>query len=176
MSLIPPNVGPPPITATGQSELAAAYRKTLVEMQSQLFDKAASYNNLIMVAGYAGTITIWGNLRERLPMRANLLIALLLGVSLCIFIGYQIFKMARHVGHFQKVRELLQENLTPEAFFEKYNQIEYDSRHSLLKVGALASRICFWVTVVPAMLALGLLFFNFARLLIGLAPLPADIG
>jgi len=57
MSLIPPSVGPvPPQGPMGQNDLATEYRNTVIEIQSQLFDKTATYSNLIMVGGYARCI------------------------------------------------------------------------------------------------------------------------
>jgi hypothetical protein len=124
MSLIPPSVGTvPPQGKVEQNELATEYRNTVIQIQSQLFDKAATYSNLIMVGGYAGTFTVWGNTRGQLPANANILIALLLGFSLSIFIGYQVYKMAGHVNHFRRVRALLSDGLPLQDFFDKYNKL-----------------------------------------------------
>ena len=166
MSLIPPSVGPvPPQGPMGQNDLATEYRNTVIEIQSQLFDKTATYSNLIMVGGCV--FTIWGNVRGQLPAKANILIALLLGFSLCVFIFYQIYKMSGHVSHFQRVRDLLREDITTQQFFDKYNKIDREARQSILKYGTLAFRFCFLSTVIPAVLALGLLFFNFTASLFG---------
>src|SRR5262245_33987545 len=144
MSLIPPSVGTvPPQGDVEQNKLADEYRKTVVEIQSQLFDKSATYSNLIMVGGYAGAFTIWGNTKAELPGKANVAIALLLGFSLCVFIFYQIFKMARHVSHFRRVRVLLKDGLTPHEFFDRYNELDAQARKLTLQSGVMTSTICF---------------------------------
>src|SRR5258707_10744657 len=118
MSLIPPNVGPvPPADKVEANELAAAYRNTVIEIQSKLFDRAAAYSNLIMLGGYAGAFTIWANTKSQLSPKSNVVIAALLGVSLAVFVFYQVFKMAGHLWHFDKVRRLLSDNLTVPEFF-----------------------------------------------------------
>jgi hypothetical protein len=161
MSLIPPVVGVVgPQDTVEQNELASGYRKGVVEIQSQLFDKAATYSNLIMVAGYAGVFTIWGNIKTQLTPATNLWIALLLGFSLCAFICYQIFKMAGHVLHFLRVRSLLTENLRLEVFFERWNALDRQARDFSLKSTVVALLIFSVISVVPALLALGLLFYN----------------
>jgi hypothetical protein len=168
MTLIPPSVGViPPEGRVEDNELASAYRKTVIDIQSQLFDKAAAYNNLIMVGGYAGAFTVWGNVRSQLPPYTNILIALLLGFSLSIFIFYQVYKMTAHVMHFQRVRVLLGDTLLLQEFFDRYNEMEQQARRTTLRTGVRLSLACLLLSGIPALLALGLLFFNFAALLIG---------
>jgi hypothetical protein len=173
MTLMPPNIGPvAPEGAVEQNELAADFRKTVIDIQSQLFDKAAAYSNLIMVGGYAGAFTIWGNAKAQLPAKANVLIALLLGVSLAVFVFYQVYKMAAHVSHFRRVRVLLRDGLPLQEFFDKYNKLDQEAKKLTLQSGVMASVLCFWVCVIPAMIALGVLFYNFVASLLGLPMWP----
>lgn len=168
MSLIPPVVGVvPPKETVEQNDLASAYRKGVVEIQSQLFDKAATYSNLIMVAGYAGAFTVWGNIKSQLTAEANLWIALLLGFSLCAFVSYQIFKMGGYVLHFLRVRSLLAENLPIEIFFEKWNALDIQARNFSLTKTVIALLLFSFISIVPALLALALLFFNVIATLMG---------
>jgi hypothetical protein len=173
MSLIPPNIGTVRPTATVEENvLAAEYRKTVVEIQSELFDKASAYSNLIMVGGYAGTFTVWANTRSQLPAKANILIALLLGVSLAVFVCYQVYKMATHVRHFRRVRVLLRDGLPLNEFFEKYNELDREARKLTLQSGVMVSTLWFVLCVAPAVLALADLFYNFAASLIDLPMWP----
>jgi hypothetical protein len=41
-----------------QKNLADEYRRTIVEIQSKLYDKATAYTNLVMLGGYAGSFTL----------------------------------------------------------------------------------------------------------------------
>lgn len=162
MSLVPPNlgVGPTPPEDEQQQALADQYRDTVADIQSRLFDKAVTYSNLIMAAGYAGGFTIWGNIKEQLPACANIWIALLLGISLSIFVFYQVWKMASHVLHFLSVREILRDNLSLGQFFKKYNEFQKKTERSSFRSSILYGSICFVLCVLPALGALGLLFYN----------------
>src|SRR5581483_6138791 len=176
MSLLPTDdsVLPPADKVDGKNKLAQEYRKTVVEIHSQLFDKAATYSTLIMVGGYAGIFTIWGTIRAQLTDKANILVALLIGFSLCVFISYQVYKMWGYVRHFRRVRALLADNLPIQDFFEKYNTIEREIGQITLGKGTAASTFSFVACVAPAVLAIGLLFYNFFASLIGWPMFPAD--
>ena len=125
-----------------------------------------------MVGGYAGAFTIWGNAKAQLPAKANVLIALLLGVSLVVFVFYQVYKMAAHVSHFRRVRVLLRDGLPLQEFFDKYNKLDQEAKKLTLQSGVMVSTLCFWFCVIPAMIALGLLFYNFVASLLGLPMWP----
>ncbi len=162
MSLIPPNVGPvPPADKVEANELAAAYRNTVIEIQSKLFDRAAAYSNLIMLGGYAGAFTIWANTKAQLSPKANVAVATLLGVSLVVFVLYQVVKMLGHLWHFQRVRRLLSDNLTLPEFFAKYNELQSRDDKTTLQLHTRLAAICFLAIVVPALIGLGILFYSF---------------
>ena len=60
----------------------------LIALQSQMFDKAASYNNIVISFGYAGFFAIWNFVSDQLHSWDTALIALLLGASLLVFIAW----------------------------------------------------------------------------------------
>ncbi len=60
----------------------------LVALQSQLFDKAANYNNIVLTFGYAGFFAIWTFVKDAMHPWDMQLIAMLLGISLLVFISW----------------------------------------------------------------------------------------
>lgn len=60
----------------------------LVALQSQLFDKAATYNNIVLSFGYAGFFAIWTLVKDEMHPWDMQLIAVLLGLSLLVFITW----------------------------------------------------------------------------------------
>lgn len=61
-----------------------------VSAQALLFDKAASYNNVVLTLGYAGFFAIWNIVSNQLKPAENAVIGLSLGISLGIFISWTI--------------------------------------------------------------------------------------
>ncbi len=69
-----------------EDERQATIEQRLVAIQSQMFDKAANYNNIVITFGYAGFFAIWNFVSDRMHGWDTLVIALLLGSSLLVFI------------------------------------------------------------------------------------------
>ncbi|MDN5788244.1 hypothetical protein [Pseudorhodobacter sp.] len=57
-----------------------------IEIQSALFDKSATYNNIVITFGYAGFFAIWAYARDELTRWDMQLVAALLGFSLLLFV------------------------------------------------------------------------------------------
>jgi hypothetical protein len=73
---------------------------------------------------------------------------------------------ATHVNHFRRVRALLKDGLPLQDFFDRYNELDGDARKFTLQSGVLTSWLWFILGVVPAILALIILFYNFAAALL----------
>ena len=77
-----------------QSEIAKDRAEKALEWavsaQASLFDKASSYNNVVLTLGYAGFFAIWNTVSEHLEPVENALVGLSLGTSLVTFIGWTI--------------------------------------------------------------------------------------
>jgi len=55
-------------------------------VQSALFDKSSSYNNVVLTLGYAGFFSIWSIVNESLNPVQNAWVGVLLGSSLFVFV------------------------------------------------------------------------------------------
>src|SRR5258708_28488103 len=56
------------------------------------YEKANAYTNLIIVAGYAGLFAVWQFTKDNLSRKQTLISALLIIVSLAIFVIFEIYK------------------------------------------------------------------------------------
>jgi hypothetical protein len=155
-----------------EQEQADKAKDCIIEIQSKLFDKAVAYSNLIMLGGYAGAFAIWSYTKPQLPERANIIVAFLLGISLAVFIFFEVFKMATNARHFLRVTNDLKTATTPKDFLDKWKFIEVDEAKASLiatRVWALNLIIC----VGTALGATVILFYNFFAFLVGLRLWPA---
>jgi hypothetical protein len=64
-----------------------------LKLFSTLYDKAAAYTNSIVIAGYAGFFGLWALTRRYFTRSIALTAALLITISLTIFVAFEIFKM-----------------------------------------------------------------------------------
>lgn len=73
------------------------------DLIAKIYSQSISYTNLIMVVGYAGLLTLWSKLEPELPPALFSLTGLLIGLSLVLFISWELVKM---VGGHLKIRRL----------------------------------------------------------------------
>jgi hypothetical protein len=69
---------------------AEKLNEKIIEFQSQLFDKAATYNNIVVTLGFAGFLALWSGVREFLHPIDAVLVAILLGFSLFLFVLWNV--------------------------------------------------------------------------------------
>ena len=81
----------PPISDDERERLNLAV-ETQTKIISEGFEKATNYTNLIIVAGYAGFFALWQMTREYLNRDQVLISALLMMVSIIVFIVFEIYK------------------------------------------------------------------------------------
>ena len=112
------------MASTDDDEAAEKAKNRIIEIHSKLFDKASSYSNLILLGGYAGAFTIWNYTKPQLPLKANIVSAILLGISLAVFIWFEVFKMMVGVFHYRRVTATLTTATSAQDFLEKWRQIE----------------------------------------------------
>jgi 4-amino-4-deoxy-L-arabinose transferase-like glycosyltransferase len=156
---------------TALSEATKKRQAAVIDVNAKLFDKGQSYSNIIILAGYAGAFAIWTNTKSSLPAKANIAIAALLGLSLCVFVLFEIYNMFRRHNVSNRYAKLL--NVTSDKeFFENF-QTYMDAEHASLSRLMPAWRIALVFTIVPALMAVALLFYNYFAILIGWPPWPS---
>lgn len=140
--------------------------RTLAEIQVKVWEKASAYTNVIILAGYAGGFGIWTYTKAQLTDKANIWVATFLGISLIVFIGWEIFTMILRSRHFAKIQPLLVSQLTPKEFFEKLEVAKLDEARSTLWFTRVWSVVLFFA-IGSASCALAILGYNFYAILMG---------
>ena len=75
---------------TERERQAKKFIELQIEVQSKLFDKAATYNNLVVSLGFASFLAIWGWSRDSLhPWDSNFLI-FFIGLALILFVFWNV--------------------------------------------------------------------------------------
>ena len=64
--------------------------------------EAASYTNLILIGGYAAFFTMWSSVKEDLSRGYMLWAALLMTVSVSLFLLFEVLKMVELAGRLQR--------------------------------------------------------------------------
>jgi hypothetical protein len=161
----------PPMDDHERKDAAEEQRRNVLEAISEItsktYDRAVAYTNLVILAGFAGSFAIWNNVRDHLLLRANIVIAGLLGISLCFFVFFEIFKAVLTARQFMRTRNILVMEGTPEEFFAKLKlakAAETKLMLLLMPVWAVSLTVC----LISAVGAVIVLFYNFFALLAGL--------
>ncbi|WP_331299245.1 hypothetical protein [Methylobacterium oryzae] len=174
----PPPIRPedlPHVVADLQAQAQAQFEekqvKTIIEVTTKSFDRATTYANVILVAGYAGAFTIWSFTRSQLPAKAGVAIALALLISLAAFIAFEVVKMTLTSNITLRSARVLHGNAPPTEKIQAIKMIENAQASILMKMR------WYWVATMViavggAIVALVLLASNFVAVLIGLSGWP----
>jgi FtsH-binding integral membrane protein len=151
-----------------QERAAKATTDILVQLVSSLFDRAAAYTTLITAGGYAGAFSIWAFTSEHLSRTATALVALLLGLSLLIFVAYEIYKMIVGAAALLPMARLLNPPKPPDEFLREFQDFETARKRK----GASAIQIAVWIVALVLSVMLGLsamavLFYNMLAIILG---------
>jgi hypothetical protein len=138
-----------------------------IQIISAAYDSASTYINLIIFAGYAGTFTLWSFTKDYLPELATIIIALMVGISLFLFCGWEIYKMIYTSISLRRQTEIIFKGLPPDKFFEAMDISKKDAIKQSIKLYR------YWVFVLFFCVTLGfggalLMFYNFIANLTGL--------
>ena len=83
----------------------------LKDIQTHSYQKAASYTNLIILAGYAGIFAVWQHVKDILNPKVTIWVALLVSLSILIFIGYEVWRMIGEALFIQSISPIIESNL-----------------------------------------------------------------
>lgn len=100
-----------------------------ISIQSATFDKASSYNNIVLTLGYAGFFAIWNMVATHLSFVTNAWIGSLLGLSLLLFIIWTLISsvmMTRQIA--ERATILGQEFSTQRDFFAAVQEADFSAQ------------------------------------------------
>lgn len=149
--------------AREQERIAQAAIEAQVKVLSATFDKSAAYTNLIILAAYAGFFGLWQLTKDYLTKELALWSALLMLVSVVIFVAFEVIKMV-----------VIQHNFMDRVKVLKSPEVQRDPRaleSAFQELGVVHERVLyhfmrFWVgalvaTILTGMAAASLLGYAF---------------
>jgi hypothetical protein len=83
--------------------------------------------------------------KATIATRANIVVALTLGMSLVGFVLYQVYKIVMQIKHFTFVRYLLSPNRTLGEFFDQYNRLEKIEAEQALRGSYVAVFVIYYL-------------------------------
>ena|SRR6185437_11112674 len=165
---------PPYIKDLSLEEERAAdkFRKAAFEWQSAQFSRASAYTNVILIAGYAGVFAIWNYTHSLLTPKTTAIVGICLGLSLLAFLGFEVFKMVS-LALFMTRQSAHLENLPSyQTLLEKWNSIEHDESHYNVTYIFPIWKLAVGIAVLTALVAAGLLLYNYVAILLKWPPGP----
>ena len=109
--------------------------ESAVSLQASLYDKAASYNNVVITLGYAGFFSVWNLVSEELSRNENALVALLLGSSLLVFVCWTLLNSLFVTLNFKRYASILNQDFqTFDEELEAHRLVEDKTKRSVLRL------------------------------------------
>lgn len=94
-----------------------------MELQAAIFDKASTYTNLLISAGYVGLFATWHLSKDFIAPSQNRIVAVSLVASLFFFIGWEVAKMIHGGLVVRKQAQLLSE-VEPHQFKQAEERLQ----------------------------------------------------
>jgi cation transport ATPase len=116
----------------------------LMQLNEKQMISAATYTNLILVAGYAGFFGFWSTLSPRLPLWLYSLCGLLALLSLMLFVSWEVIKMIWSGFHIAKTNSMIK-TIGGEKVLQLFeaSQLQYQIR----------SQRVWWAFLLPTVLS-----------------------
>lgn len=162
------------------TKISAQYQQILEEKQrdetieivvkviAEAFDRSTAYANIIILAGYAGFFATWSFVKDYLTERSTIITALLMVLSVIVFVAWEMFKMILGAKDLNRLSHLVPTPpLSPEQFFKRLNRIQ-----NVLQIRKV-SLVRYWYVVLTTTVLAGfgagfILVYNFIAKLTGL--------
>ena len=128
-------------------------REWMLKATSTLYDKAASYTNLVMAAGYAAYFAMWSNTVSLISHCLARTSAILMLISLMVFIFWEVAKMVL-IGLNNK--NLAKVALAPLNEFDALLQAHQIKEHTLNARLALTWPLVLIIAIPTAFIALSI--------------------
>ena len=140
-----------------------------IQSQEQSFQKLEAYSKTIIALGYAGLFAIWGFVKDHLSHRAVLVMATSAGLSLVVYIGWEVGSMIYRTTLQLRFNRAIKDH--PAAQAKAINDFLEQTRAGAACGGRILIVIQIF-TVIPGFLAALILIYNVFAELTGLMPLP----
>jgi hypothetical protein len=98
------------------------HTRAAYDLLARIHSQARNYTNLVMVVGYAGILTLWSQLGDKLPHLIFLISGALLVISLLGFVSHEIFKMLDEHVALRRAAKSLEGMESQEERIKKFNE------------------------------------------------------
>jgi hypothetical protein len=95
--------------SNGQIELKERMDQA-VKSTMQIYEKAQAYSNAMMLAGYAGIFALWTFSKGALTTKTTNAVIVLVGLSLILYVSWEIYGMIHRAAAQAKFLALLEQN------------------------------------------------------------------
>ena len=102
-----------------------------IKSQLQIFDKLDAYSKAIMLGAYAGLFAIWSFAKDGLTARTTEWVAILAGISLLIYISWEIVGMVSRAVRHHQFNPLI--NKSPSEFFKALDDLRLTERSRMIR-------------------------------------------
>jgi hypothetical protein len=146
-----------------QRRVASALIEAQVKVLAATFDKSAAYTNLIVLAAYAGFFGLWQLTKDYLSKEVALWSALLMLISVFVFVVFEIVKMIFFQYNFMERRKALKSpevQQSPERFLKVWSELEAVYEQTMLHLMTFWN-IAFFTAIATGMGATALLGYGF---------------
>jgi len=94
----------------------------VIKWQLTIYDRGQTFSNAIMFAGYAGVFALWSFTRQQLTETSVSIVALLVGISLFVYISWELYTMIIRALAAHRFVKLV--NKAPTEFFDLFAKNE----------------------------------------------------
>jgi hypothetical protein len=105
------------------------WRDARIKSIQDEFEKATTYTNFIVIAGYAGFFTLWKMVQGDLPNLLHLLSGIFIGLSIIPFVFSEVYGVGRRMVKFRKHTENSGGDINTEL--KRFDEIEREFSNCL---------------------------------------------
>lgn len=150
-----------------ESELRSQREEAIqfwIRVMSASYDKSVSYTNLFMIGWYASFFAVWSKMYDKFPKFYMGLAGVLMFISLCVFIVWELYKMIFYSTRLRDIYKVLEEK-DPNKFNVKLNEQQINEKKRYIE------QVKIWwlvliITIIPASFAAGILICLFCKYII----------
>jgi hypothetical protein len=135
-----------------QARVASDLADAQIRVVTAAFSQGAAYTNLITLGAYAGFFGLWQLTENYISKQQALWAALLILVSLCVFIMFEVYKMTFFSRQFFARAQLLnspEARSNPNVLLQKLSELE------LLQQGQAAFSMRVWMVALATTVGFG---------------------
>ena len=138
-----------------------------LKILSETFERSTNYTNLLLVAGYAGFFALWQVTRDLLSRRQVVVSALLMLLSITIFVVYEIYRSlyaSLYLRGYYKTLSNPEVGASIATMNQAINDFHARRRRGVL-AGTIIWAIVFGLTALTGIAAAVILLYSFIRAL-----------